>query len=139
MLRITDSTFVLGSALAAIALLLAVAAILRGELPLLGGGAGALLAVALVGMGACAVGGISQAPAVGWGAPSILVGTVLGVAIVAIVAAGLFGWSGLLQPVGQLLSLPADTTPPARIALVALAWLLAAKWLVAAVMAVLAR
>jgi hypothetical protein len=139
MIRFADPAYWFGSALAAVALIVAAAAIARGELPLLGGATGALLAVALLGIAGCAIGGISQAPGVGWSAPTIVVGTVLGVAAAALIVAGLFGWTAVLQPVAAVLSWPIESTPPARIALVGLAIVIAAKWLIATAMSAFAR
>jgi len=102
MVKLFDSTYILGSVLVLAAVAIAVAAVTRDELPLIGTGVGALIAVGVVGMAACSVAGIAEAPALGWTAPGIVIGSVLGVAALAIVLAGLLGWTGLLAPVAQL-------------------------------------
>ena len=139
MVRLFDTTFMLGTFLVVLALGIAVAAIARNDLPLVGTGVGALIAVAVIGMAGCAIGGISQAPAAGWTTPGIVLGVVLGVVALVVVAAGVFGWTAVLQPVAQLVPGDASTWSPARTAIVALAALIAVKWLVATVMAAVAR
>lgn len=138
MVRFLDGTFLAGTALVLIALVIGAAAVTRADIPIVGNGAGALLLVAVVGMAACAVGGISQAPTLGWTAPSILLGAALGLLALAIVAAGLLGWSAVLQPIAGLLPAGEASAMPVRAATVALAALIAVKWLVAVAMAVLA-
>jgi hypothetical protein len=133
--RLFDSTFVLGSVLVLLALGIAVAAAMRADLPLVGTGVGALIAVAVIGMAGCAVGGISQAPAAGWTNPAVVAGIVLGVVALVVTAAGVFGWSGVLQPVAQLIPGQAESVAPARPAIVALGAVIALKWLIATVMA----
>ncbi len=133
--RLFDSTFVLGTVLVLLALGIAIAAALRADLPVVGTGVGALIAVAVIGMAGCAVGGISQAPAVGWATPPIVVGIVLGTVALVVTAAGVFGWNGVLQPVAQLVAGPSETVAPARAAIVALGALIAVKWVIATVMA----
>jgi len=139
MLRLGDSTFLLGSLLVLAALAVAAAAIMKVDLPVIGAGAGALIAVAVIGMAGCAVAGISQAPTVGWTAPTIIFGTVLGVAALLIIGAGIFGWTPVLEPIGKLV--PGQIAPlsPAQTAIFALAALIAVKWVVAIGMAVTAR
>lgn len=133
--RLFDATFVVGTLLVLVALGIAVAAVTRDDLPLVGAGAGALAAVTVIGMAGCAVGGISQAPMAGWTSPTIILGIALGVAALVVVAAGMFGWAGLLQPFAQLLPAPAGTFTPARTAIVILGVLIAVKWLIASAMA----
>jgi hypothetical protein len=133
--RLFDSTFVLGSVLVLLALGIAVAAAMRADLPLVGTGVGALIAVAVIGMAGCAVGGISQAPAAGWTNPAVVAGIVLGVVALVVTAAGVFGWSGVLQPVAQLIPGQGESVAPARGAIVALGAVIALKWLIATVMA----
>jgi hypothetical protein len=139
MVKLFDGTFLLGSALVVVALAIAVAALMKIDLPILGAGAGALLAVAAIGMAGCAVGGISQAPAIGWTAPMILVGTVLGIAALLIIAAGLFGWTPVLEPIGRFV--PAGIAPltGAQTAIFALAAVIAVKWVIAIGMAIANR
>ncbi len=129
----------LGTVLVVVALGLAVAAVARDDLPLVGTGVGALIAVAVIGMAGCAVGGISQAPVAGWTSPAIILGIVLGVLALVVVAAGVFGWTGVLEPVAQLVPGQAGTVAPARVAIVALGALIAVKWLIATAMAAVAK
>jgi len=137
--RLFDATFMLGTVLVVVALGLAVAAVARDDLPLVGTGVGALIAVAVIGMAGCAVGGISQAPVAGWTSPTIILGIVLGVLALVVVAAGVFGWTGVLEPVAQLVPGQAGTVVPARVAIVALGALIAVKWLIATAMAAVAK
>jgi hypothetical protein len=139
MVRLFDTTFMLGTLLVVLALGIAVAALARDDLPLVGTGVGALIAVAVIGMAGCAVGGISQAPAVGWTTPAIVLGVVLGVVALVVLAAGLFGWTAVLQPVSQFVPGDARTLTPARTAIAALGALIAVKWFIATVMAAVAR
>jgi hypothetical protein len=137
--RLFDATFMFGTLLVVVALGVAVAAVTRDDLPLIGTGVGALIAVAVIGMAGCAVGGISQAPVVGWTSPTIILGIVLGVAALVVVAAGVFGWTGVLQPVAHLVPGGGSTLTPARTAVLALGALIAVKWLVATAMAAAAQ
>ena len=139
MVRLFDTTFMLGTVLALVALGVAVAAVTRDDVPLVGTGVGALIAVAVIGMAGCAVGGISQAPVAGWTSPTILLGSVLGVVALVVVAAGVFGWTGILEPVAQLVPGQDGTFAPARVAIVALGALIAVKWVIATAMAVVAN
>src|SRR5207248_3142606 len=99
----------------------------------------ALVAVAVIGMAGCAVGGISQAPVLGWTTPTIVLGVVLGSVALAIVGAGIFGWSGLLQPIAGLVPGQAAAATTVRTAIFALAVLIAVKWAIAIGMAATAR
>jgi hypothetical protein len=140
MVKFLDSTFLLGTVLVVAALAIAFAAVTRDDLPIIGTGVGALLAVGLVGMAGCAVGGISQAPTLGWTNPTIIIGSVLGVLAVLIILAGVFGWSGVLQPVAGLLPGGSGATlTTAQLATVALGALIAVKYVIAFGMAALAR
>ena len=139
MVKLFDGTFMLGSILVIAALAIALAALLKVDLPLVGFGTGALLAVAVVGMAGCAVGGISQAPALGWTAPTVIFGTVLGVVALLVIAAGTFGWTPVLEPIARFV--PAKLAPltNAQLAIFALAALIAVKWVVAIGMAIANR
>ncbi len=139
MVRLFDATFMFGTVIVVVALGIAVAAVTRDDLPLVGTGVGALIAVAVIGMAGCAVGGISQAPVAGWTSPTIILGVVLGVVALVVVAAGMFGWTGVLQPVAQLVPGDAGMQTPARAAIVALGALIAVKWLIATAMAAFAQ
>lgn len=139
MVRLFDATFFAGTFLVLAALAVAYAVVTRDEVPLIGTGALALVAVAVIGMAGCAVGGISQAPALGWTNPAIVVGLVLGVIGLAIVGAGLLGWNAVLDPVAQFVPGQAAGLTPIRTATFALAVLIAVKWFVAVGMAVVNR
>ena len=139
MVKLFDTTCILGSVLVVGALAIAIAALMKVDLPIVGAGTGALLAVAVIGMAGCAVGGISQAPALGWTAPTIILGTVLGIAALLIIGAGIFGWTPVLEPIGRFV--PAQVAPltNAQTAIFALAALIAVKWVIAIGMAITAR
>jgi hypothetical protein len=139
MVRLFDSTFILGSVLVIGALAIAVAALLKVDLPVIGAGTGALLAVAVIGMAGCAVGGISQAPVLGWTAPMVIVGTVLGIAALLVIGAGVFGWTPVLEPMARFVPSQLAPLSGAQTAILALAALIATKWLIAIGMAVAAR
>jgi hypothetical protein len=139
MVKLFDTTFLTGSALVLLALGVAFLAITRDQLPIIGTGVGALLAVAAIGMAGCAVGGISQAPALGWTAPTIVFGTVLGLVAILIIAAGVFGWTPVLEPIARFVPGQAAVATPVTTAIFALAVLIAVKWVVAIGMAVAAR
>jgi hypothetical protein len=139
MVKLFDTTFFVGSFLVLAALAVAFFALTRDDVPLIGTGVGALLAVAMIGMAGCAVGGISRAPVVGWTAPTIILGIVLGVSALAIVAAGIFGWDALLQPIARFFPGTAATVTTVRTAIFALAALIALKWIIATGMAATAR
>jgi len=140
MVKLFDSTFVLGSALVIASLVVAALALTRDDVPVIGTGALALAAVAVIGMAGCAVGGISQAPTIGWTAPTIIFGTVLGVAALLVIAAGLLGWTTVLDPIARFVpGQAAALVTPARTAIFALAVLIGVKWLVAIGMAATTR
>ncbi len=138
MVKLFDTTFITGSVLVVLALGVAYLALTREDLPIVGSGVGALLAVAVIGMAGCAVGGIGQAPAVGWSAPTIVFGSVLGIVAIVLVAAGAFGWTAVLEPVARFAPASVAATP-AGTAIFALALLIAVKWVVAIGMATTAR
>jgi hypothetical protein len=139
MVRLFDATYLLGTLLVLIALAVAFAAVTRDDLPLVGTGVGALLAVAVIGMAGCAVGGISQAPSVGWTTPTIVVGVVLGAIALLVVAAGVFGWAGVLEPIARFVPGQSVALTAARSATFALGVLIALKWVIATGMAAVAR
>lgn len=138
MVRLFDTTFITGSVLVLLALGVAFLALTRDDLPVIGTGVGALLAVAAIGMAGCAVAGISQAPTLGWTAPTIVLGSILGIAAIVLIAAGAFGWAAVLEPVARVVPAQAAVTP-ARTAIFALAALIAVKWVVGIGMAATAR
>jgi len=139
MVKPFDTNFFIGSILVIAALSVAFLAMTRSELPIVGTGVGALLLVGVLGMAGCAVAGISQAPTLGWTAPVIVLGTVLGVAALLVIAAGIFGWSGVLQPISAFVPGGATATNPTTTAVFALAAIIAAKWVIGIAMAVTAR
>jgi hypothetical protein len=139
MVKLFDTTFFTGSALVLLALGVAVLAIRGDDLPIVGTGVGALLAVAVIGMAGCAVGGISQAPALGWTAPTVIFGTVLGLLAILIIAAGVFGWTPVLEPIARFVPAQTRAATPVTTAIFALAVLIGVKWVVAIGMAVAAR
>jgi hypothetical protein len=106
--------------------------------PIVDSARGALVAIAVVGMAACAVGGIGQAPIIGWSHPITIFGIVVGVLALVIVGAGLFGWDGLVRPAAALVPLGTgvDATTE-RLAIGLLAALIAAKWVVGIPLAML--
>jgi hypothetical protein len=139
MIKLSDTAFFVGSALVLAAVGLAFLALTREDLPLIGTGVGALLAVAVIGMAGCAVGGISQAPAVGWTAPTIVLGVVLGVLALTVIGAGIFGWDALLQPIARFVPSQAAAPTTVQTAVFALALLIVVKWVIAIGMAATAR
>lgn len=139
MVKLFDTTFITGSVLVLAALAVAFLAVTRDSVPIVGTGVGALLTVAVLGMAGCAVAGISQAPVLGWTAPMILLGTVLGVIALAVIAAGVFGWSWLLQPIAGFVPGETSAAAPARTAILALAGVIAIKWATGIWMAATAR
>jgi hypothetical protein len=139
MVKLFDSTFILGSVLVVAALVVAAAAITRDDVPVIGTGLGALLAVAALGMAGCAVAGISQAPGLGWSSLPVIVGAALGLLAVLIIAAGVFGWSGILAPIAPFVPVRAAPVAPVTSAIFALAMLIGVKWVIATLLAAIAR
>lgn len=138
--KLFDATFLLGTFLVVVALVIAFAALTRDSLPIIGVGRGALLAVAVVGMAGCAVAGISQAPILGWTDPMIVLGSALGVIALVIVGAGLFGWAGVLQPIaGFVPTRTGEVDQTVRVAIVALSGMTAVKWVIGVAMAAFVR
>jgi hypothetical protein len=140
MVKLFDTTFFLGTFLVIVAVAIAYAALTRDSLPIVGVGRGALLAVAVVGMAGCAVAGISQAPALGWTDPMIVLGSALGVIALVVIGAGLFEWQGVLQPIaGFVPDRAGEASQTVRAAIFALAAMVGLKWLIAVGMAAFAR
>jgi hypothetical protein len=131
--KLFDGTFLAGTLLVVVAVVIALLAAAGRELPWIGVGRGALIAVAVVGVAGCAVGGIGQAPTIGWAHPVTIIGLLLGIAALAIIGAGLFGWSEVRQPVSGFIpgSTPSGLDETLRVALITLAGLMVLKWLVA--------
>lgn len=137
MFKYFDLQFFGGTILMLAAVAIAYLALTNASLPVLGGPKGALIGVVVVGMAACAVGGISQATTVGWTNPAIIVGSVVGTAMLLVVAAAFLGWDAQLRPIAQFVpgTLAVDLTTE-RIAVFALAVLMVAKWAVSVLLAV---
>lgn len=90
------------------------------------GDATALIALVLLGVGMCALAGISRAPAkLGWTHPVTLSGVVLGVAILALIAANALGGIGVLESFATALG-----TSVERAEVLFLAVLMAVKWVI---------
>lgn len=122
------ASFVVGVVLVVLAVGVAYGAMIDPHLPVVGSGRGALLTVAVLGMAGCSVGGLSQAPVLGWSHPYIVVGSILGVLALVIIASGLLEWDLVLRPVAQLVpgSLVADASAT-QLAIVALAAVIVMK------------
>jgi hypothetical protein len=124
-----DTAFFVGLLFVLSALALASLAINGRALPIVGAGRGALIAVVMIGMAGCAIAGISQTTTFGWTHPVMILGSVLGVVALAVIAAGILGWDGILRPVATLMpggSLVAASTE--QLALVAIAGIIALKF-----------
>lgn len=131
-------SFVLGTAGVAVTLWLAWMALTSDSVPVVGTARGALIAIAIIGMAACAVGGIGQAPTIGWTHPITLFGIVVGVLALAIAGAGLFGWDALVRPVEGVVPIGSGVAATTeRLAIGVLAGLIAVKWIVGIPLAVL--
>jgi hypothetical protein len=103
------------------------------HLPLIGSDRGALIALVVVGMTMCALGGIGRAQAtVGWAHPVTILGAALGTAVIVLVGAVLVGRGAPLVAVAAALpGGPVLADSPERAALVLIAALMAVKWLLA--------
>jgi hypothetical protein len=134
-----DASFLTGVVLVVLALGVAYGAMADPDLPIVGSGRGALLAVAVLGMAGCSVGGLSQAPVLGWSHPYIVVGSVLGVFALVVIASGLLEWDLVLRPVAQLVPgrFAADASA-VQLAIVALAGVIVMKALIGVVHTLLA-
>ncbi|HEX8026285.1 MAG TPA: hypothetical protein VF484_08770, partial [Candidatus Limnocylindrales bacterium] len=91
----------------------------------------------VVGLAACAMGGIGTVTEFDLTQPHILIGTILGVVAIAIVVAGLLGWTAPFAPLVQLVPGEAATVSAVQLASLALAGLIATKWVISLVLAVL--
>lgn len=128
-------TTVAGNALAAnllgvLATFMVVALLANVRLPLLGSDRTAFIALALVGMTMCALGGIGRAQStLGWTDPVTLVGIIIGSLAVLLVAAVLTGRADVLAPVGVLVGGTGTTESSTdRAATLVLGGLIAIKW-----------
>jgi hypothetical protein len=130
--------FVIGTIGVAVSVWLAWAALTNESVPIVGSARGALIAIAIIGMAACAVSGIGQAPTIGWTHPISIFGIVFGVLALAIAGAGLFGWDALVRPAAGVI--PVGTAIAAtteRLAIGLLAALIVVKWIVGIPLAIL--
>ena len=133
------ASFLTGAVLIVLALGVAYGAMANPDLPIVGSGRGALLTVALLGIAGCSVGGLSQAPVLGWSHPYIVLGSILGVAALAVIASGLLGWDLVLGPIGQLMpGRVATDGSSVQLAIVALAGVIVVKFLIGVGYALLA-
>ena len=126
-----EASFFIGLLFVIAAVAVAARAITGSSLPLVSSDRGALIAVAVIGMAGCAIAGVSQAAPLGWTHPVIVVGSILGVVALAVLAAGVFGWDGIVRPVGALA--PGGTLAAAnteQLALVAITALIAVKFVI---------
>jgi hypothetical protein len=132
------ASFVLGTAGVIVTLWLAWVALSNDSVPVVGTARGALIAIAIIGMAACAVGGIGQAPVIGWTHPITIFGIVFGVLALVVAGAGLFGWDALVRPAAGLLPIGnAVAATTERLAIGVLAALIAVKWIVGIPLAIL--
>ncbi len=123
-------SFVLGTVGVGVCLWLAYVALTSDSVPLVGSARGALIAIAVVGMAACAVAGIGQAPVIGWTHPLTIFGIVVGVLALVLAGAGLFGWDALVRPAAGIVPIGANLAATTeRLAIGLLAALIAVKWL----------
>jgi hypothetical protein len=130
-----NATTFTGNALAAnllgiLAALIVVALVFKSRLPFLGTDRAAFIALVVVGMTMCALGGIGRAQStIGWTDPVTLFGIAIGSLALVLVAAVLTGKDGFLAPVsvlvGESSSLESATD---RAATLVLAGLIAVKW-----------
>ena len=101
------------------------------SLPFIGSDRAAFFALVVIGMTMCALGGIGKtAQPLGWTHPLTLFGIVMGVLALALVAAVVAGRPAFLAPLGAAVGLSAPAVTTEQLAIVALALIMAAKWLV---------
>lgn len=141
MVRLFDTSFWFGTLLVGAALVVALAALSSTTIPIVGTGRGALLTVAVLGVVACTVGGVGQAPSLGWTSPVTIFGAITGMLAALVIVAGLAGWAPILEPVAGLVpgAATGGVTDTVRVAIFALAALVGVKWLVALGLAVYER
>lgn len=134
-----DASFLIGIALVALALGVAYGAMANPDLPIVGSGRGALLAVAVLGIAGCSVGGLSQAPVLGWSHPYIVAGSALGVVALVVIVSGLLQWDLVLRPVAQVVSGRfAAEASSVQLAIVALAGVIVVKAVIGVAYSILA-
>lgn len=130
--------FILGTAGVAVTLWLAWMALSSDSVPVVGTARSALIAIAIVGMAACAVAGIGQASVIGWTHPITIFGIVIGILALVLAGAGLFGWDALVRPAAGVIPLGATVAATTeRLAIGLLAALIAVKWIVGIPLAIL--
>jgi hypothetical protein len=131
-------SFAIGTVGVVITLWLAWMALTTESVPFVGTARAALIAIAIVGMAACAVSGIGQAPIIGWTHPITIFGIVVGVLALVLAGAGIFGWDALLRPAAGVVPLgSAIAATTERLAIGLLAALIAVKWIVGIPLALL--
>ncbi|HEY7024189.1 MAG TPA: hypothetical protein VH371_04430 [Candidatus Limnocylindrales bacterium] len=126
----TTFSFLLGSAGVIACVAIAWLALTSESVPIVGSPRGAIIAIAVVGMAACMVAGIGQAPIIGWTHPLSIFGIVFGVLALIVAGAGILGWDGLLQPVAGFVPTAngiAATTE--RLAIGVLTAMIVLKWI----------
>lgn len=126
-----DPSFFVGLLFVVASVAVAAVAVTGRALPVIGTGRGALIAVAVIGMTGCAIAGISQTTAFGWTHPVMILGSAFGLVALAVIAAGIFRWDGIVRPIASLApggALVAATTE--QLALVAIAAVIATKFFV---------
>jgi hypothetical protein len=137
MFRTFDGTFWVGTLFVAVALGIVIATMRSVDIPILGTGRLALLAVGLVGLAACTTVGNVTAPGgpsefVDITRPTGAVGAAFGIAAMAIVVLGLIGIEPVFRPLAGLVptAVAAGEGATQRLAIVALGVIIALKWLV---------
>ncbi len=137
MFRSFDGTFWAGTLLVVLALGIVAATLRSVDLPILGSGRLALLAVGLLGLAACTVVGSGTEPGqasqfVDWSHPTSAFGAALGLAAMAILVVGLIGFEPVLRPLAQLVPTAVASGEGAaqRLAIVALGAIILAKWVI---------
>ena len=120
----STTPFVIATLLGVLAVLVLLAVLTNASLIVAGGDSAAFTALVLIGVGMCAVAGISRAPAtLGWTHPVTVSGAVLGMAILALIVANAFGWTAVLDPYAAAIGISVQ-----RAAVLILALLIAIKW-----------
>jgi len=118
------------NALGILAMIIVVGLLANIRLPLLGSDRDAFIALLIVGMTMCALGGIGRAQStLGWTDPVTIVGIVIGSAALVLAATVLTGRAGFLAPVAAVVG--GTTTLESatyRTATMVLAGLMAMKW-----------
>jgi hypothetical protein len=97
--------------------------------PVVGDGAGALIALWILGSAMCALGMSSMGSRFGV-ARANLTGSPLGLLATAFILSGLVGWPLLLRPIADALG-GSDSVPLARAAIVGVGGVMVVKWMIA--------